>query len=165
MNILSAEYKDGKLILGADASAMRFVYEFKAGEYEIVRQKKKRSIDANAYAWVLIDRISHALHLPKIDIYRNAIKDIGGVSETVCVREKAVDKLVEGWRHNGIGWQTEVMPSQIKNCKCVILYYGSSVYDSSQMSTLIDHLVQDAKALGIETLPPDRLDAMLGAWK
>lgn len=42
--------------------------------------------------------------------------------------------------------------------------YGSSVYDTQQMSRLIDQLVQDAQALGIETLPPYKLEGMIQAW-
>jgi len=36
--------------------------------------------------------------------------------------------------------------------KRIVVYYGSSTYDTKQMSALIDSLVQDAQALGIETL-------------
>ena len=46
-----------------------------------------------------------------------------------------------------------------------ILYYGSSVFSSSTMSRLIDNLIQDAKAVGIETMPPDKLAALLGEWE
>ena len=47
----------------------------------------------------------------------------------------------------------------------VILYYGSSVFSSSTMSRLIDNLIQDAKAVGIETMAPDKLAALLGEWE
>lgn len=43
-------------------------------------------------------------------------------------------------------------------------YYGSSTYDTRQMSQLIDSLVQDCKALDIETMAPDKLAAMMEAW-
>lgn len=33
------------------------------------------------------------------------------------------------------------------------------------MSRLIDNLIQDAKAVGIETMPPDKLAALLGEWE
>jgi hypothetical protein len=52
------------------------------------------------------------------------------------------------------------MPSKINGCTNVILYYGSSTYNTAQMSLLIDHLVQDAKALGIETMTPQELEAL-----
>ena len=43
-------------------------------------------------------------------------------------------------------------------------YIGSSDYDTAQMSRLIDLIVQDCKAQGIETLTPDKLDAMKVKW-
>lgn len=132
---------------------------------EIKRYKKPRSLDANAYAWVLIDKISSAVNVSKVDVYRQCIRNIGGVSETVCVRDKAVDKLAECWERNGLGWQAESFKSKIPGCTNVTLYYGSSSYDSAQMSRLIDQLVDEAKALGIETMPPDKLAAILGEWK
>ena len=46
----------------------------------------------------------------------------------------------------------------------VFLYSGSSEFDTAQMSRLIDNIVQDAKALGIETMPPKDLDALLEHW-
>ena len=47
----------------------------------------------------------------------------------------------------------------------VNLYYGSSTYDKPTMSRLIDNIVQDAKALDIETLTPDELERMREEWK
>ena len=43
-------------------------------------------------------------------------------------------------------------------------YYGSSRYNTRQMSRLIDSIVQDCKDLGIETLPPEKLAAMKEEW-
>ena len=43
-------------------------------------------------------------------------------------------------------------------------YYGSSTYDTRQMSQLIDNLVQDCKALDIETLTPEKLSLLMEEW-
>ena len=131
---------------------------------EIKKLNRKRSLDANAYAWVLIDRIAEKTGVRKSEVYRNAIREIGGVSDTVCVVERAVDRLVTGWEHQGIGWQTEVEDAKIDGCKRVTLFYGSSVYDTAQMSRLIDLLVQDAEALGIPTITDEEAKRMLGKW-
>ena len=82
----------------------------------------------------------------------------------VCVIDSAVDKLRRGWEHNGLGWQTDTMPSKIPNCTNVILYYGSSTYNTRQMSHLIDMAVQDCQEQGIETLPPEKLAGMMEEW-
>lgn len=125
------------------------------------KHRQKRSLDANAYAWVLIGKIAEAMHIDRKEVYRDAIRSIGGNHEIVCVQNKAVDSLRRGWESLGIGWQMETMPSKIDGCTTVFLYYGSSTYDTKQMSLLIDHIVQDAKELGIETLPPHELEAMI----
>ncbi len=131
----------------------------------IKKYRKRRSLDANAYAWVLMDKIASAMNLPKTEVYRAAIRDIGGVSETVCVKENAAQRLVSAWSDHGIGWQTDTMPSKIEGCVNVILYYGSSTYDSKQMSALIDYIVQDAKALGIETATPQEIERLQREWE
>lgn len=131
---------------------------------EIKKYRKKRSKDANAYAWVLIDKIAAVLSIDKVEVYRNAIKSIGGVSETVCVLDSAVDKLRESWENQGLGWQTDTMESKLPGCTNVILYFGSSTYDTKQMSLLIDHLVQDAQALGIQTETPGQIARYKALW-
>lgn len=131
----------------------------------VKRYKAKRSLDANAYAWVLIDKLAERMRLPKEEVYRDHIRHIGGVSETVCVMDRAVDKLTAAWGKYGLGWQTETFPSKIDGCTNVTLYYGSSTYDTGQMSALIDALVQSCKALNIETLPPEKLQSLMEARK
>ena len=126
----------------------------------IKKYRKRRSMDANAYAWVLIDKIADALQTDKEVVYRQAIRSIGGVSTVVCVQNEAVSALCKSWERNGSGWSTETFPSKLDGCTNVTLYYGSSVYDTKQMSNLIEHLVQDAKELGIETMTPDELRRM-----
>ena len=130
---------------------------------EIKKASAKRSKDANALAWVLIDKLAEKMHISKIDVYRSAIKEIGGVSEMVCVQDKAVDRLRSGWEKNGIGWQTDTMPSKLHGCTNVILYYGSSTYDTQQMSRLLDLIIQECEQQGIPTLR-DEADALLGKW-
>ncbi len=134
-----------------------------AVDVTIKKHRKRRSLDANAYFWVLCDRLAEVTHQPKEDIYRHSIRNIGGNSETVCVQECAADKLRSGWEHNGLGWVTDTMPSKLPGCVNVLLYYGSSTYDTAQMSRLIDNIIQDCKAVGIETMTPAEL-ARLGGY-
>lgn len=131
---------------------------------DLLPKKRKRSLDANAYAWVLIDKIAAVLRMDKVQVYRDAIRDIGGNRDTVTVQNEAVDKLSEAWASRGIGWFTEVLDRGDSHTT-LALTYGSSTYDTVQMSVLIDHLVQDAKELGIETLPPEKLAAMTERWR
>ena len=133
-------------------------------DIDIKKHSRKRSLDANAYCWALIDEIAKKTGLRKTDVYRHAIKEIGGVSDIICVMDKAVDRLRESWEKNGIGWQTDTLPSKVEGCTNVILYYGSSTYDSKQMASLIDSLIQDAEALGIPTITDEQAEKMIGKW-
>lgn len=126
--------------------------------------RKKRSLDANAYAWVLIDKIAQRMRLTKAEVYRDHIRTIGGVSETVCVQDRAVERLRTAWSKNGLGWQSEPFPSKLDGCTNVTLYYGSSTYDTAQMSALIDSLVQTCKTLDIETMSPEYLENLIRSY-
>ena len=79
----------------------------------------------------------------------------------IAVRDSAVEKFRKSWEEQGLGWQSEIMDSQ-DGYKRVIVYYGSRSYDTKQMFALIDNLIQDAQALGIETATPEELAKMKG---
>ena len=131
---------------------------------EIKEKKEKRSREANAYAWTLLDKLAEKLHIPKVDIYRDLIKNIGGNSETVCVQNNAVERLCEGWKRNGIGWVTDTFESKIEGCTNVILYYGSSTYDTAQMHRLIELIVQECKEQDIEVMSERELSLIKSEW-
>lgn len=146
------------------AEALDGMQKGKTYTVTVKEHRKGRSLDANAYFWVLAGKLAERLELPKSDIYRKYIREIGGNSETVCVMEKAAEKLKSGWEHNGLGWIAEEFPSKLDGCVNVTLYYGSSTYDTAQMSRLIDLCVTDCKDHGIETLTPLELDRMKDRW-
>lgn len=131
---------------------------------DLREQKKRRSLDANAYAWVLMDKLAQRTGIPKSGIYREYMRNIGGNTETVCIRADAAEKLRSGWEHNGLGWITDTVPSKLDGCVNVILYYGSSTFDTAQMSRLIDALVQDCREQGIETMTPRELARLVEEW-
>ena len=134
-------------------------------DLEVKEHRKKRSLDANAYAWVLINKLADVMRIPPTEVYRQAIQDISGNSEVIPIRDDAWVQFKIAWVHNGLGWICKDMgKSKIPGYRNLMVYYGSSVYDTKQMSDLIDHLVQDCKALDIETLPPDKLALLMEDW-
>ena len=144
--------------------AMSIVRKHKDRLYdlEIKEHRQKRSLDANAYAWVLINKIADALRLTPKEVYRQAIQDIAGNHEIVPIKTEAADKFKEVWESQGLGWPCiDIGRSKIDGYRNMKAYYGSSTYDTRQMSLLIDHLIEDCRALDIETLPPDKLALLL----
>ncbi len=133
-------------------------------EIEIKKAQKHRSMEANRYAWVLIDQIAARNHVKKSEVYRNAIRDIGGVSKKMLIKEEAVPLFRDIWESKGLGNQVDVVEVDEFGWADLTVYFGSSTYDSAQMSALLDSLIQDAEALGIPTITPKEEERMLGKW-
>ena len=166
MRIDSAKMQGGELVLTASVpDARRFVYGFKPGEYDISPAKKKRSLNANAYAWRLINDIALAVRETPETVYSEALKNVPNICEVLCVQDKAVDSMERLWTRDHIGRRVEREQSRINGCTNLYIYYGSSDFDTRQMAMLIDSLIQDARALGIETRPEEEIRSLLEAWE
>lgn len=147
--------------------ARRFLGTKKEKKYvaDIKEYRERRSLDANAYLWVLLGKLSGKLGLPPEEIYRTAIRDVGDNYEVMPVRNDALERWKVIWESNGLGWLCEeIGPSKLDGYTNVRNFYGSSTYDKAQMSRLIDNIVQDCKAQGIETLTPAELAKLTEEW-
>lgn len=135
-------------------------------EVEVKQHRKARSLDANAYAWVLMGRLAPLVGTTKEGIYREYIPDIGDNCEIKPVRAEDVKFFGELWRAKGTGWVWEDLDAGTdKPMHQVQFYKGSSSFNSLQMSRLIDLIIYDCKENGIETLTPQELDRMKARWK
>ena len=131
---------------------------------EVKRYSPRRSLDANGFYWLLCGKLAEKTGVGTAEIYRNHVRNIGGNYEVYCGKTEAVEKLIKAWEKNGLGWIAETTPSKLEGCTNAILYYGSSTYDSRQMSRLIDQMVQDCKEQGIQTETPAEIARMCEAW-
>lgn len=127
-------------------------------------QRKQRSLNANAYAWVLIDRLAEKLKLTKEEVYRNAVSHMGGNGVLMELINESADRAIGIWESFGLGWSAKLLlKGEIKSQYWFT--YGSSKFDTAQMSILIELLQQDCMALGIETKTPDEVAGMLSLWE
>ena len=134
-------------------------------EVEIKKAQKHRSMEANRYAWVLIDQIAAKLHKNKSEVYREAIRDIGGVSKEALMDSDAVVPFREIWEKYGPGNQVEIVDEDLDTGECSVrIYFGSSTYDGAQMHSLLQNLIQMAEEQGIQTITPNEEAKMLGKW-
>lgn len=135
----------------------------KTKKYEVKEYKEKRSLDANAYAWVLLGKLQDKLHIPKEEIYRDAIQTIGSY-EVIPIKNEAVDKFRRAWNNKGLGWITETTKSKLEGYTNVLAYYGSSIYDTKEMSRFIELIIQECEQLDIETKSKAEIDSLLKEW-
>lgn len=155
-----------KISLLLDTKELDIVEELKNENklnVELKKYRKKRSLDANAYCWVLCDKIAKQIgNITKEDVYKDAILNIG-TFEPMIIEEKAYENFKRIWERQGLGFLIQEVSRKDK-CIKVHCYYGSSTYDSKEMSLLIDLIVQQAKEIGIETMPQAELNSLLESW-
>lgn len=162
--------KKPKISLLLDTNDINVVEELKNENklnIELKKWYKKRSLDANSYCWVLCDKIAKELSkdgtiITKEKIYQDAILQIG-TFEPMIVEEKAFENFKRIWQKQGLGFLVQEVSRKDK-CVKVHCYYGSSTYDSKEMSLLIQILVDLAKSLNIETKTQEEINSLLEQW-
>lgn len=132
---------------------------------EIKKWSDKRSRDANNYLWQLLSKLAVVLETTKEELYRLYIQRTGIFKDYHLTEDEAKSFQV-AWSMLGTGWLTEQVDFTQDGERLVIrAYYGSSRYNTKQMSRLIDEVVRDCKMQGIETMTPDELSSLLDRWE
>lgn len=152
------------LISKADLSDLKtIITNGKRLTVEISQERKKRSLDANSYAWLLIGKIADALRTNKEDLYIEMLKRYGQrEKQLISVIAEGADIIYRATQNHCC----EVGESELngKTFKHLAILIGSSQYDTRQMAILIDGIVPEAKELGIETMTPAELAELKSRW-
>lgn len=121
--------------------------ELDKGNYQIeIREKKEsRSRNANAYFWELCGQLAAKTRIAPRVIYRELIRDVGDNFDICRIKTANLSDFKESWESKGIGWICDLMDEPSGDYVDIICYYGSSTYDSKQMSRLISLLEDEAK--------------------
>ena len=136
----------------------RFAYKFKAGNYEIVKKRKKRSNDANALCWALCTEIANVLRTEKESIYVDMLKKYGQ-SEMWAAGTDA--NPAEHFKYYDFFGKRTISGKEVL---FYTVYRGSSEYDTREMSILIDSIIDEAKALDIEVISEREKSLLLQEW-
>lgn len=127
-------------------------------DIEIKKHRNKRSLNANSYAWVLINELANVLKSSKDEIYLLMLKRYGQ-SELVSILA-SID--IRGYfKYYEVAGETILNG---KNFKHYRIFKGSSEYDTKEMSILIDGIVSECQSLGIETMTPQELESLKNNW-
>lgn len=163
---LSRDWKTGKWLITFsvnEENVLNAVDKLKENLLSITvgKLRKKRSLDANAYAWVLMTKIAQVVGSSKDEIYEEMLQKYGYIYQDdegyIAITLKSsidVAKLDGHWkRYKSNGDFTSYL-----------MIKGSSQYDSAEMAHFIDQIVLEAKELGIETMRPDEIERMKAMW-
>lgn len=127
--------------------------------FDLVEHRKKRSLNSNSYLWKLINEIANAMRMSKEEVYLQMLKDYG---------QSEVISLLSSINVDGYFKYYEVIGESMlngKEFKHIKIYKGSSEYDTREMSILLQGVVEEAKALGIETMTEKELNILKENWK
>lgn len=127
---------------------------------EVKRHREKRSLDANAYAWVLIGKIADVLRTDKDSVYLDMLKKYGqgGVA-------KIPNDMIDAFRKaNKYNEKHESLPDEEK-AQYYRFWVGSSKYNTEEMSILIDGIISEAEEQGIEIATPEEIARMKEEWR
>lgn len=133
---------------------------------KIGKRKKKRSLAANAYLWVLCTKIAQKLGISKEEVYRQEIREAGRWFILPEGTAGSLTELSKYWNSLGIGYQTEWMDGETPDGRRQMVFYeGSSAYDVETMNHLLNVVIADAEDQGIETITPRERQEMMSSWK
>lgn len=127
---------------------------------EIKPFRKKRSLDANAYFWTICEKIAVAINSTKDDVYLEMLSRYG-VFTHIIAKPLTVERVKKEWRTVRDLGEITVNGSTGIQLQC---FFGSSTYDTKEMSRLIDGAVTEARELGIETATPAEVSLLKEAW-
>lgn len=135
---------------------------------EIKKYRKRRSLNANAYFHTLAGDIAEVLHVSNTYV------------KNLMVGKYGRPEIIDG---KNVYFSTQLEPEyayEIEDPHLLLThtdyrkgktFYSYMVmrktreYDTKEMARLIDGTIQEAKDLGIETLPPYELERMKQQWK
>jgi hypothetical protein len=126
--------------------------------YEVKEHKNKRSLDANAYYWVLVNKIASALNQSKDFVHRSMLKQYGETYSLLLPAEYNITGLIKYYE------EESTIKKGDKLFKSYKAYLPSSEMDSKQMSVLIDGIVSEAKSMDIETMTPNQIEELKASW-
>lgn len=135
-------------------------------DVSIAKARKKRSLDANAYFHVLVNEIARKVGVSDEEVKRTLVTEYG-VIDTLEDGSKAGAMLPHGvdvHRYYKYAKRYKSMTMDGRKYDCYLFYKETHLMNSAEMADLIDGAIYNAKELGIETLPPQKLAAMKEKW-
>ncbi len=131
---------------------------------DIKKYSPKRSLDANAYFHLLVDKIAEQLRIGNDECKVKMVLEYG----TVATDEEGAKvgiKLPKSVNVNSIYPYAKWFDEREENGKkfnCYLIYKQTHTLDSKEMSRLIEGVVYEAQELGIKTATPDEIAQMEG---
>lgn len=137
----------------------------------LAKWREQRSLSANAYYWVLVSKIAEAAGMSNARAHNMLLRSygvpetIGGQLTIAMLPVEAEDEILERELYHLKPTSKTKVGKDGQIFRAYILLKGSSDYDTKEMARLIDGTVEEAKMLGLETLPKEEIERMMAAYE
>ena len=135
-------------------------------DVEIKKHRERRSLSANAYFHVLVNKIAEVLKESDEVIKTRLVIDYGVIAKDTDGQTIGF-KLPASVDVDRIYKYVRLFDQRTENGKlfnCYIVYKQTHEMDTSEMSRLIDGAIAEARGLGIETSTPAELERLKAEW-
>lgn len=136
--------------------------------WDLKEHKEKRSLNQNSYYWKLCEEVSKITRVHINVIHNQNLRDLGLLwrinGEVIPVYLPDTDEA-EKEALNATTYHIKPT-SQVKEgrdgkpWRCYVMLRGSSTFNTEEMGALLDLIIQEAKAQGIETMTPSEIAHM-----
>ena len=159
---VSRDFITDKLLVTFEVDNVPNFNELK-GDLDIKAEKhrNKKSRNANSYMWKLLQLMAEATKSDRETLYLEMLKRYSRAFTFLIVKENALERTMQEFRtcvDLGVVRVNGQEGHQLQ------VFFGSSTFDTKEMSVLIDGVVSEAKELGVETLPPYEIERLKKEW-
>lgn len=105
--------------------------------------------------------MAEKLHTSKDDLYLLMLQRYSKKFTHIILKENAVQEFKNNFRTCVELGEVEVNGKKGIQLQC---YYGSSTFDTEEMSVLLEGVVSECEELEIETLTPDEIKILEKEW-
>lgn len=135
--------------------------EGKLLDIDLKVHREKRSKDANALLWACIGDIARVLKQDAWSVYLMLLKRYGKFTYIV-VKPEAVDAVKRQWRETEIVGDIDIHGTKGVQMLC---YYGSSTYDTAEMSALLNGTVSELEEMGLQRPTSAEMKRAIEEWE
>lgn len=134
--------------------------------WELREHKEKRSLSQNGYYWTLVTKVAAKLRRSTAYVHNKILREhphpflLDGKTVLIPLpdTDEAEDAAMESQTFHVKPCSQVITGKDGQRLRTYMMLRGSSDYDTSEMSVLLDDLIEEAKLQGIETITPRELE-------
>ncbi|MBQ8994494.1 MAG: hypothetical protein IJ091_11255 [Oscillospiraceae bacterium] len=133
---------------------------------DLKKWSEKRTLSANAYYWVLVNKLAKTMSASKSRMHNILLRRYGVVIASdqyamVPETEEAFEETLESETLHLKPTSSVVTGKNGRDYRLYMFLLGSSQMDADEMGTLIDGTVDECKQVGIETMTPREIEELI----